>query len=269
MAFAAPFDGVAADYDRTFTDTRLGRWLRGRVWERLEECFAAGDRVLELGCGTGEDALWLAERGVEVTALDASEGMLEVARRKAGVGPAAERTRFLHWRLAGRGPVDLPAAPEVGLFDGAFSSFGVLNCLADLAPLGAALARRLRPGARLALVIMGPTCPWEIAAFLLQGYPGQAFRRWRSGAPAHVGDQTLPVWYPSAGRLRLQLAPAFRHLRTVGVGVVLPPTHLADLVERHAGLFRLAARLDSLAGATWPGARLADHYLSVFERVAD
>ncbi len=267
-AAAAPFDAVAADYDRTFTDTRLGRWLRGRVWEWLERSFAAGDHVLELGCGTGEDALRLAERGVEVTALDASAGMLEVARRKAVTGPAAERTRFLHWRLAAHGPVDLPATEGGRLFDGAFSSFGVLNCLADLEPLGGALARRLRPGARLVLVIMGPHCPWEIGAFLLQGYPRQAFRRWRPGAPAHVGDETLRVWYPSPGRLRRQLAPAFRHLRTAGVGVVLPPSHLADLVERHPGLFRLAARLDPLAGATWLGARLADHYLSVFERVA-
>ncbi len=264
---AHPFDGAAEAYDRTFTDTRLGRWLRAQVWQRLERSFNPCDRVLELGCGTGEDALWLAERGVEVTALDASEGMLEVARRKAAGCPAGERARFLHWPLAGGGSVELPAS-EGGTFDGAFSSFGALNCLASLEPLGAALARCLRPGARVVLVIMGPLCPWEIATFLLRGRPTQAFRRWRSGAPARVGGESLPVWYPSPGRLRRQLAPAFRHRRTVGVGVVLPPSHLAARVERHPRLFRLAARLDPLAGATWPGARLADHYLSVFERVA-
>ncbi len=264
---AHPFDGTAATYDRTFTDTRLGRWLRDQVQRRLKRCFAAGDRVLELGCGTGEDALWLAARGVEVTALDASEAMLEVAQRKAAQRPSGDPVRFLHWPLASDGPVDLPM-PDGGVYDGAFSSFGALNCLADLQPLGTALAGYLRPGARLVLVIMGPVCPWEIAGFLLRGRPDQAFRRWRSGASASVGGETLPVWYPSPGALRRQLSPAFRHRRTVGVGVVLPPSHLSALVERHPRFFRLAARLDPLAGAVWPGHLLADHYLAIFERVA-
>lgn len=41
-----------------------------------------GDHVLELGCGTGSNTRLLVERGVRVTALDLSEPMLEVARRK-------------------------------------------------------------------------------------------------------------------------------------------------------------------------------------------
>ena len=82
-AAAHAFDTAAAGYDQTFTGTRLGRWLRARVQEHLARCFAAGDRVLELGCGTGEDALWLAARGIDVTALDASRRMLEVAAEDA------------------------------------------------------------------------------------------------------------------------------------------------------------------------------------------
>src|SRR5262245_22666575 len=47
--------------------------------------------VLDLGCGTGRHALWLAEQGANVTAVDFSEGMLDEARRK----PDAERVRFV------------------------------------------------------------------------------------------------------------------------------------------------------------------------------
>ena len=54
---AHPFDGVASTYDAAFSDRRLGRYLRGLVREWAGPCFATGSRVLELGCGTGEDAV--------------------------------------------------------------------------------------------------------------------------------------------------------------------------------------------------------------------
>ena len=49
-----------------------------------------GLSVLDLGCGTGRHALWLAREGALVTAVDFSEGMLAEARRK----PGAERIDF-------------------------------------------------------------------------------------------------------------------------------------------------------------------------------
>lgn len=40
-------------------------------------------KVLDLGCGTGRHAMWLAQAGAQVTAVDFSAGMLEEARRKS------------------------------------------------------------------------------------------------------------------------------------------------------------------------------------------
>src|SRR5437588_4055464 len=50
-----------------------------------------GLAVLDLGCGTGRHALWLAEAGARVTAVDFSDGMLAEARRKSG----ADRVQFV------------------------------------------------------------------------------------------------------------------------------------------------------------------------------
>jgi ubiquinone/menaquinone biosynthesis C-methylase UbiE len=59
------------------------------------ECLAreTGGGVLELACGTGRIALALAETGLEITGVDISEGMLNVARRKAAARPAAVQQR--------------------------------------------------------------------------------------------------------------------------------------------------------------------------------
>src|SRR5664279_6592737 len=82
---AEAFDHIGARYDAEFTNTDLSRWFRQRVWERLAILFQAGDSVLELGCGTGEDAVWLAKRGVHVLATDGSPAMLAETQRKAKV----------------------------------------------------------------------------------------------------------------------------------------------------------------------------------------
>ena len=60
MNLVAPFDGMAADYDRAFTASAVGKLMRSAVQRRLDVAFKPGERVLELNCGTGEDAIYLA-----------------------------------------------------------------------------------------------------------------------------------------------------------------------------------------------------------------
>ena len=69
---AAAFDDLAREYDAEFTTTALGSVLRAMVWKRYEHCFAGREHLLEIGCGTGEDAVHLARRGYRVLATDAS-----------------------------------------------------------------------------------------------------------------------------------------------------------------------------------------------------
>src|SRR6185436_18142808 len=78
---AAVFDQFAHDYDEHFGGI-LGRLFRRAVWRWLDSAFQAGEQILELSCGTGEDALHLAGQGVRILATDPSAGMLEVARKK-------------------------------------------------------------------------------------------------------------------------------------------------------------------------------------------
>lgn len=264
-----PFDAAAGSYDVDFTRTQLARWLREAVWDVLGDLFAPGDQVLELGCGTGEDAVWLARRGVRVTATDASTAMLDAAQRKAAAASVSDLIDFAAIDLSA-----MPATDHRSLitdhrppFTGAFSNFGPLNCLADRRPLAAALAGWIQPGGKVVLVVMGPTCPWEIGWHLLHGKPRAAFRRFGSGVEAHVGDgATIPVWYPSPRTLAREFSHDFEVTGLRGIGSALPPSYLSHLVERQPALFGKLAKLDRRIGAMWPATWLNDHYLMVLKR---
>jgi ubiquinone/menaquinone biosynthesis C-methylase UbiE len=77
---ARAYDSLAAGYDRQLA---RDEWIRRLLWKRFDRLFRVGDRVIDAGCGTGIDALHLAERGIHVTAVDASPGMLACLRAKA------------------------------------------------------------------------------------------------------------------------------------------------------------------------------------------
>src|SRR5262249_713971 len=76
---AAAYDAIAATYDSAVAG---GTWIREGLWTPYTRRFRSGDRVLDLGCGTGLDAAFLASRGVYVTGLDASAEMLAECQRK-------------------------------------------------------------------------------------------------------------------------------------------------------------------------------------------
>jgi len=261
----APFDDAADDYDRRFTNTEIGRVLRKSVWRHLDNVLTPGSRVLELGCGTGEDARWLAGRGHRVLATDASPSMLEQARRKIGRAGLTDRVRFAQLDLAGIAvEPDPPGAP----FDGVLSNFGALNCLPSCADLAAVLHRWLKPGARMVFVVMGPFCLWEWAWYGLRLQPRTALRRLRSGQVVGVGaESSVRVWYPSPGRLRRQLQPWFEVREVMAIGALVPPPYADAIVRDRPELLRRLAALEERFGRrlSW----LSDHYLLSLERVDD
>ena len=262
----APFDAVAQRYDETFSSSRIGQTQRASAWHELEKTFHAGDRVLEIGCGTGIDACFLARRGVRVVACDSSARMIAVAAHRISESGLQNSVRPLLLRAE-----DISSLPPGEPFDGAFSNFGALNCVEDLPRLARDLASLLKPRARALLCWMGPFCLWEVIWYLAHGNGSKGLRRlWRKGVTARIAeDAYVRVHYPSVRKLARVFAPEFRLKCLTGIGVAVPPSYLEDWARRHSYLFRICQRADYALGRS-PGIRtLADHVLLQFERNGD
>ena len=259
---AAAFDHAARDYDIDFVRSRLGQELRAAVWDRLSATFKPGDRILELNCGTGEDAVWMGKRGIRVVATDISSEMLDLTARKALAQGVSEMVTVR--RLDISRPGELP--PNLR-FDGVLSNFGGLNCAGDLKPLASMLAERVVPGGVMVLVFMARLCLWEMSWHCLRLRPAAAFRRLRrNGVEARLGPERIRVWYPSAAHVRRTLAPWFRCRRVSGLGVFLPPTYLGHMVADRPQLFKTLVWLDRRLASRFPFRGLGDHAIFEFER---
>jgi malonyl-CoA O-methyltransferase len=136
----AGYDRWAAVYDH---DANPMQGLEGPLLRA-----AAGDphglSVLDLGCGTGRHALWLAASGASVTAVDFSEGMLAEARRKPGAGSVRWLVHDLHHPLPFNAEFDLVVS---GL---------VLEHIAELDAFFAESHRVVKPGGRAVVSAMHP-----------------------------------------------------------------------------------------------------------------
>lgn len=256
----APFDALAESYDHIFTDSLIGRAQRSATWRHLDSAFLPGQRVIELNCGTGVDALHLAERGVRVDAFDVSAAMIGMANRRLA------ESRRLPARFEVLATEELGALDSV--YDGAFSNFGGLNCVQDLRQVAANLARLVRPLGHVLLCVASHFCVWETAWWLAHGKPAKAFRRQRKGGiSAELSSgSVVHVQYAPVHELRHLFAPQFSLLAVHGIGLFVPPSYLEPHARRFPRLLRAAARLDAHLGSL-PGLRcVADHVLLTLRR---
>ncbi|MFI5120536.1 MAG: methyltransferase domain-containing protein [Thermoanaerobaculia bacterium] len=259
------FDALAPVFDEQFSGWKSVAAQRRLVRGALLEFFPESASLIELGGGTGEDALFLAKRGRRVLVTDGAPAMVARVAEKARAAGLADRVVAERVSLE---ELDTWAAERTSTnFDGAFSNFASLNCVTDHASVAHGLARLLPPGRRALLVVFGPCCPGEILVLLARGKARSAFRRLaRSPAPAHVGGESFAVTYPSPGALARSFAPWFRLLGTRGVGVFVPPSSAEPAASRFPRLLDTLERLDRLAAR--PLALLGDHVLLEFERTA-
>ena len=259
-AFA--FEAIAPAFDLRFGFWRSVAAQRRAVRAALLQVFPAGGHVLELGGGTGEDAMFLAEREFDILLTDPSPAMVALA--KAKLAPLGSRAEIVGGEELEDFALSYLCAGGA-LFDGAFSNFAPLNCVIDLEPVARGLARMLKPGARALLVLFGTFCPGEMAIEILRGRPHLALRRCKRGtAAARLSKCDFPIVYHRRAALVRAFAPWFVLERRLGVGVTVPPSAAEPWISQQPRLLAAMEGVDRFLAR--PLAVLGDHVLYQFRR---
>src|SRR5438552_16776078 len=87
------YDRYASRYDAVLIEKKINAYMRSQMMDEERRTSSPGDNNQDIGCGTGEGALDLANRGCSVEAVDQSEGMLNQARSKANLATYGVRVK--------------------------------------------------------------------------------------------------------------------------------------------------------------------------------
>ena len=209
--------------------------MRAVLWDRYDALFSRGWRVLDVGCGTGTDALYLAGKGIHVVGIDGSPGMIARARTKLSAARVAATVDFHQLGIDQLG--SLPA----GRFDGIISAFASLSVVPDLEQFSADAARLLHPQGSALLHLLNRWSLWEWLGLIRRGRLGAARRLGGDHRNFVIGERIVRHYlWRGAEAYRRFFAPQFRLRRVYGLGILRPPHTIRRVPSAVAG------RLDAL-----------------------
>ncbi len=236
---AAAYDALASAYNR---EVRHDQWMREVLWRRYSRLFRAGDRVLDVACGTGLDMLHLARRGLRMTGIDVSARMvaeLESEAERQGLRDrmqlhVADASELTHW--------------PGNYFHGILSAFAGLNTVHDLRGFAGDAAGLLLPRGRMIVHMMAPGNHWERRERSRREGTTSAeeyfHRRMRIVTIAGEGIRHRVV-FPGEAYQRY-FEPHFRLRRHYGLGFLLPRRTMGRLPGPVA---RLVGASEALLGS--------------------
>ncbi len=253
------FDKHAKNYDTVFTYSQIGKAQRDRVYHFLKTDISSNKKltILELNCGTGEDAHYFTQQGHTVLATDISSEMINVAKEKY------PKISFQQLDIT-----KITSDTFTEKFDLIFSNFGGLNCLSkpELASFITISESFLSPSGKIALVIMPKNCLWERFYFSIKGEFKKARRR-NTNKPLLVNVEGLqvPTWYYNPKDV-VSLALNDYNTKTIKpIGIKIPPSYLESFFLNKKRLLKLLVQAEKIfSNRFW--SKYADHYLIVFQK---
>lgn len=250
------FDNWAKSYDDDFGENPIGQILRKKVQKELLHFFSPKSTILEIGCGTGIDAVFLAQKGFTLTCSDPSEEMLKIVNSKL----QNLQIQTIHAQA------DALTQKLDEKFDGAFSNFGALNCRIDLKKLSETLSKNLNSKSYFVAVLMGNFCLWEILFYSLKFNFRRAFFRFgKNYKEVPLGKISVPTRYFFPKVFYQFFHKDFEIVKILPIGFLLPPPYLSYRFKPKSKILRFFSNLDRIFSFQFLG-NFSDHFLIVLQK---
>jgi SAM-dependent methyltransferase len=260
----AAYDRFAGSYDTMVGMHPSAARAKAAALSRLARLVPAGSRLLDIGCGTGTEAVALARRGFSVVGIDSVERMVVLARGRAAAAELPEeRCRFERVRAS-----EIPAPDgALGGFGGAYSFYAVLNLEPEPREVARRVARLLPTGAPFIVGLLNPTVLFELSLYTLllklKGFRKAASRPVRLKIAAG-GEQEVDCFLFTPRAFADLCSPWFRLRETAGIHFLLPPPREGLL--RFPAMLRMVNRVESAVESRFPWNRLGYFSLLTLER---
>lgn len=259
------FDRVAGIMDDVLVRNPINAWMRRVNFEWIRRTFPPGFHLVELGCGTGRDALALSAEGRMVFGIDVSPEMVRRAEQKALGSGLEKATKF----VCGRNEdlLELLEFSPWKNFDGAYANFA-LTYEESLEKIASLVSTVLAPRGRFICTLPNRTVLLEFAIYGPLLRFDKALWRFQKPLMKDVHGAKLEIQAYSPAEVRRAFGSWFVLERTAGIPTFVPPVYLHQQYARLGSFRHALERIDSALGPHFPWNRLGEHTLYVFRRRA-
>jgi len=258
------FDLAAEEYDFTINRNFINTWIRRRSLQVLKKLVRPDDLLLEVGCGTGAEAMEVARWVSGVIATDVSARMTELVRAKSiarGIGGRIVPLTISAAEIAKARDSVGSRSIRVG-----YSFNGALNCEPRLDSFVTQLHSLLEPGGYFVCSVRNTTCASEMVSHGLVLQFSKATPRRVQPTMVSVGGVDIPSTYFSPSDFVSHFEPYFTPVETIGLPTLLPPAYLNEYYLMARRFTSLLERLEPLLSGVVPFNRLGDQTLFVLRR---
>jgi ubiquinone/menaquinone biosynthesis C-methylase UbiE len=261
---AEAFSRQSKVFDQEYGDNPIIQYKRMRVRDHVLDILPPNSSILELNCGTGEDALFFSQKGHRIHATDIAEGMLNRLREK--IRAASEYNR-VSTELCSF--TNLGALEKKGPYDLVFSNFGGLNCTGELDDVLRSFDVLVKPGGCVTLIIIPKFCLWE-SLLLLKGDWKTATRRFfsKNGRKAHLEGTYFTCWYYNPGFIRKQLQDTFDVVKLEGLCTLVPPSYRENFPVKYPRIYHYLVRKEYQLKSSWPWKLMGDYFIMTLRKKA-
>src|SRR5579871_1255964 len=219
---ANAFSKQALIFDVIYSEDKIIQYKRDRVRNQVLKLLPANSSILELNCGTGEDAVFFTKLGHYVHATDISEGMQQALKEKIKKNNLEDSVSHELCSYT-----DLENLNQKGPYDMIFSNFAGLNCSYELEKVLSSFDSLLKPGGVAVLVLLPKFCLWE-TLLIAKGKLKTATRRWFSnkGRKAHIEGEFFKCWYYNPSYVKKRIKDNYEVLDIEGLCTIVPPSYI-------------------------------------------
>ena len=261
---ASAFDSASDEYDFTIRRNFINTWIRRRSLRILKKLVRPDDVLLEVGCGTGTEAMEISDWVSGIVATDVSSRMTDLVRAKAaakGIGDKVTAVTVRAGKIA-----EIGAAMGNRKIRVAYSFNGALNCEPDLKSFVSQLHSLLAPSGYFVCSVRNTTCASEMVSHGLVLQFSKATPRRSQPTMVSVGGVDIPSTYYSPSDFKSHFEPYFSCVGAMGLPSLIPPAYLNDYYLKFRNVSSVLERLEPLLSGVPPFNRLGDQTLFVFRR---
>ena len=262
-AIAQAFDSASEEYDFTISHNYINTWIRKRSIAELLEVSKPEDTLVEIGCGTGAEAVEIAKHVSRIIATDISSKMLEILDKKIQARKLSGKIVPLQIRASE--VKQIAGLADAGQVQVAYSFNGALNCEPELQKFGRNLSSVLAPGGYFVCSVRNSFCLGEALSHAAVLQFDRMAPRKKQPVMVSVGGMDIPAFYYQPKTFTRFFTSQFKVRKIIGLPSFLPPAYLSNYYLKFKNVASVLEKCETVFGGRFPFNRFGDQTLFVFQ----